>query len=107
MRISDHFYAEQVLVWAEIDQYIEVSPCLRNGSGQGAVMGHGRVLHATREASRSPFVDVFTRSAYDVHASQETYTATQLNLAELTKEPSAMYQMCLWSQKGINVNSPG
>ena len=48
----------------------------------------------------------FTRSAYHVHATEETYTATQLNLAELTKEPSATYQICLRSQRGTRVNRP-
>ena len=31
-------------------------------------------------------------SAYFLHATEEAYTATQLNLVKLTKEPSATYQ---------------
>ena len=47
----------------------------------------------------------FIRSAYYVH--EETYTrSTQLNLAKLTKEPSATYQIRLWSQRGTKVNMP-
>ena len=51
------------------------------------------------------FVAVFARSAYYVHATEETsYTVTQLNLAKLIKEPSATYQIHLWSQRGTKVN---
>ena len=35
------------------------------------------------------FLFVFTRSAHYVHATEEIYTVTQLDLAKLTKEPSA------------------
>ena len=45
------------------------------------------------------------RSAYYVHETEDIYTATQLNLAKLTKEPSATYQIrLLWSQRGTKVN---
>ena len=38
-----------------------------------------------------------TFSVYYVHAAtEETYTVTQLNLAKLTKEPPATYQIRLW-----------
>ena len=38
---------------------------------------------------------------------ETTYTASQLNLAKLTKEPSATYyQIRLWSQRGTKVNRP-
>ena len=40
------------------------------------------------------------RSAYYVHETEEIYTPTQLNFAKLTKEPSATYQIRLWSQRG-------
>ena len=46
------------------------------------------------------------RSANYVHETEEIYTATQLNLAKLTKEPSATYQIRLWSQRGTEVNRP-
>ena len=39
------------------------------------------------------------RSAYYVHETEEIYTASQLNLGKLIKEPSATYQIRLWSQK--------
>ena len=41
-----------------------------------------------------------------VHETEETYTATQLNFAKLTKEPSATYQIRLWSQRDRKVNRP-
>ena len=46
------------------------------------------------------------RSAYYVHETEEIYTPTQLNLAKLTKEPSATDQIRLWSQRGTKVNRP-
>ena len=46
------------------------------------------------------------RSAYYVHETEEIYTATQINLAKLTREPSATYQMRLLSQRGTEVNRP-
>ena len=45
-------------------------------------------------------------SAYYVQETEEIDTATQLNLAKLTKEPSATYQIHLWSQIGTEVNRP-
>ena len=42
------------------------------------------------------------RSGYYVHETEEIYTATQQNLGKLTKEPSATYQIHLWSQKRHN-----
>ena len=36
---------------------------------------------------------------------EETYTATQLNLAKLTKESSATYQIRLWSQRSTKVKT--
>ena len=48
----------------------------------------------------------FTRSAYCVHEPEETFTATQLNLVKLAKEPTATYQIRLWSQRGTKVNRP-
>ena len=47
------------------------------------------------------------RSAYYVHETEEIYTATKPNLAKITKEPSATYQIRLqWSQRGTKVNRP-
>ena len=51
-------------------------------------------------------VGFFARSVYYVHATEETYTATQQNLAKLAKEPLATYQIRLWSQRGTKVNRP-
>ena len=48
----------------------------------------------------------FAHSTFYVHETEETYTATQLNLAKLAKEPSATYQIRLWSQGGTKVNRP-
>ena len=45
------------------------------------------------------------RSAYYVHETEEIYTATRLNLAKLTKDPSATYQIYLWPQRGQQVTS--
>ena len=47
-----------------------------------------------------------TCRAYYVHETEEIYTATQVNLAKLTKEPSATYQIRLWPQRGTEVNRP-
>ena len=46
----------------------------------------------------------YARLAYYVHETGEIYMTTQLNLAKLTKEPSATYQICLWSHRGTKVN---
>ena len=49
----------------------------------------------------------FTRSAYDVHETEDIYTATQVNLAKRTKEQSATYQMRFWSQRQKGQQSTG
>ena len=55
----------------------------------------------------SPLLLFYTTcSSVLCHATEETYTAIQLNLAKLTKEPSATYQIRLWSQRGTTVNRP-
>ena len=79
------------------------SHCLDNELGQNRSLlfqNEGEL----RETSRLLVVVVagFKRSAYYVHATEETYTVTLLNLAKLTKEPSATYQIHLWSQKRHN-----
>ena len=53
------------------------------------------------------FVVSRTFGAYYVHETEEIYKATKLNLAKLTKEPSATYQIRLpWPQRGTKVNRP-
>ena len=48
----------------------------------------------------------FTRLVYYVHVTEEIYTVTQLNLAKLNEEPSATYQIHVWSLTATNVNRP-